>query len=298
MRYPYVDMIKMHSVENVILVVPPCQDFLWTPARVRQVCDFRLGIGADQIMVCSDTAPMSIWNHDGSRALACGNGTRCVIGWMNPPLGEKQSIQGPLGPLTGWKTAQNTVAICQGAVRLGGFWLDNQWIESTLSPVVCSNGVKVLGVPVDVGNPHVVVMAHPPAELDLLWKPTSHHFPDGVNVSFVWPYSSQPNSIDETRFSVQTWERGVGLTQGCGSAACAIGAVLSHSLGGGPARGKVNEQYDDNSPIVPGTKTSPYRLIMPGGCIQVWQEGSLWVHCADYQTIANITAECFWQDAG
>jgi hypothetical protein len=221
------------------------------------------------------------------------------------------AIQGPAGLLEGWKTSNNTVAVKQGPVALNGMWSQNVWLPLRQSTFYVdgeegqSHGTTVVGVPADVGNPHVVVWGHPPSNLNPNWRPMNSDFPDGVNVSFVWPKipcpafkiyrdngvdCSQIDFIEKTpdpvnedcpiggmpgekepvndgprfgkgksfheqekqdpvndlvdpannlekiidhlgcngkTFWVKTWERGIGLTQGCGSAACAIGAVLS-----------------------------------------------------------------------
>jgi len=47
------------------------------------------GVGCDQVLALQSSAAFSgdvffldIWNRDGSKAQACGNGTRCVMGWL------------------------------------------------------------------------------------------------------------------------------------------------------------------------------------------------------------------------
>jgi diaminopimelate epimerase len=276
-------VIKMHSVHNTIIVVPPGQgDYLWTCDKVRHICDGRRGIGADQMMVCNDPNPMTIWNGDGSRANACGNGTRCVIGSMPGAIGEIITLQGPVGPLTGWKTSENSVAVNQGPVSVGGLWHQQHWIaqQETSLALPGDKGI-VVGVPVHAGNAHVVVWGEPPMDLDPQWQARNPDFPDGVNVSFVWSKKTHQQDIPGQSFWVNTWERGIGFSQGCGSAACAIGALLWEMASGN----LLKKNLSWNIAAIP-----TYILTMPGGTIVVTQGVTGWVHTASY----SVVADCTW----
>jgi diaminopimelate epimerase len=74
------------------------------------------------------------------------------------------------------------------------------------------------GVAVSMGNPHAVffvpdVMA---VDLPLLGPQLEHHplFPARANIEVV-------QVIDRGRLRMRVWERGAGITQACGSGACA-----------------------------------------------------------------------------
>ena len=65
-------------------------------------------------------------------------------------------------------------------------------------------------------------------------------FPEGVNVSFL-------QVIDRENVNVRVWERGAGLTQACGSAACAVIAFgLYHEL----LASKINVEFPGGSLLV------------------------------------------------
>lgn len=82
----------------------------------------------------------------------------------------------------------------------------------------------------NVGNPHLVINAGRrmnPRETARLGAGFESHFPDGINVEFIWcaededPVSARPSSI-----GMSVWERGAGLTQACGTGAVTA-AVLA-----------------------------------------------------------------------
>lgn len=76
-----------------------------------------------------------------------------------------------------------------------------------------------------VGNPHLVIALRGPidanrtAELGAAYE---MHFPDGINVEFIW---LQRNEHGDGDLAMGVWERGVGLTHSCGS-----GSVVAATL--------------------------------------------------------------------
>ena len=295
--------LKMHSLRNTILVIPPNGDRSWDSNSIIAISDLHTGIGADQVMVCrplnsvalnqdpSITRPsmaVDIWNRDGSVAIACGNGMRCVLASFNTEIDEVVTLYGPAGPVQGWKTLDQSIAIAQGAVTIGFNPSSTESQESCLPKTtfwIESLNQSITGVPAHIGNPHAIVLAPPPDHLPATWLAFNDHFPHGVNLSFVWPTSEdrgQDGAPDENlhhysgnTFYVKTWERGVGLTQGCGSASCAVGAVLWSIQ-------KQTFLLQHNNP--------KYTLIMPGGTMHLWHQDACWIHCAP----AHLIAQCHW----
>lgn len=242
--------VKMQSVGNEIIILPP--EPRCYREDVRALCHRKTGIGCDQVMVLSD--PMVIWNQDGSLAEACGNGTRCVISYLNSPLGEIVTLQSPAGTVTGWRNSDGTVSVCQGNARIGVV-RTSKGDEVVPSISLDAYDHRLHGVPVDMGNPHLVVVAQNMPPLWEQWSPSlSHLFPEGANISFV-------TQVGDDLYNVCVWERGVGPTQGCASAACAIAAVL-----------------DRNEPLL---------LNMPGGEISVKSSPEGWIHTAPVSSICE-----------
>ena len=73
-----------------------------------------------------------------------------------------------------------------------------------------------------MGNPHLVLLDTPIVEAGRLGPILEHHplFPGRTNVEFV---QRTAEGLD-----VVVWERGCGLTQACGTGACASVAALVH----------------------------------------------------------------------
>ena len=84
-------------------------------------------------------------------------------------------------------------------------------------------------VTVDVGNPHIVI-AGDPASIDIgsFGPEVEQHFmatSGGINVEVVRAVPGETDVLDMT-----VWERGVGITQACGTGATAC-AVAAHQWG-------------------------------------------------------------------
>ncbi len=182
----------------------------------------------DQLMAIHDPATegtdalVRILNNDGSSAGACGNGMRCLTLFM---AGEQSAFtfQTQAGLLP---AAIDGARISVGmghprfewdAIPLSEEFADTSGIELEVGP----RGAPILHTPsvANMGNPHVVFWADRPVEdyeLDRFGPMIEHHpyFPEGVNVSVA-------RVTSKVSLDLRTWERGVGLTQACGSAACA-----------------------------------------------------------------------------
>lgn len=177
---------------------------------------------------------MRIYNADGNEVNACGNATRCV-GWI--VMDEKKTgnalVQTNAGILAceinlwganqpGWKDATALVTANMGAPKFG--WQDIPLSQpaDTLHVKLDIDGISD-PVCVGMGNPHAVFFVPDPEQINRIEKigaQLQRHpmFPQGVNVSIAHitgnPLSGQ--------IIARVWERGVGLTASCGTAACAV----------------------------------------------------------------------------
>ena len=196
---------KMHGAGNdfVILDQRSGREPL-TPEQIIHICDRRLGIGCDQLIIMepSDNADlfMRSYNNDGSESGACGNATRCVA-----DLASTQTIETLAGIL---KTRRkgNLIEVDMGKPKLPETPFP-ETIDGLSNPVL-----------VDMGNPHAVYFVEDMEAVDIpkTGSTVENHsfFPDRTNVEF-----AQIHSRDKLR--LRTWERGAGLTLACGSGACA-----------------------------------------------------------------------------
>lgn len=164
-----------------------------------------------------------IFNQDGSTAGACGNGMRCVGLVMQEP-GTAATYQTDAGLLPVQRNDANTLTVDMGVPRfnwdeipLRDEFHDTTRIELQIGPI----DDPVLHSPsvCSMGNPHAVFWVPDvttPA-LDRFGPMLENHpiFPDRANISVA-------QVINDRHVMTRTWERGAGLTQACGSAACAV----------------------------------------------------------------------------
>lgn len=150
-------------------------------------------------------ADVVIWNPDGSTAEMSGNATRIVAAWLG---GERTAVR-------------------VGSREVVALRLPDGRIEQDLGLVQVSPPERVAGhevIPVDVGNPHAVVIGEPddlPRIGPLL--ETNPRFPRRTNV--------QVARIDGAgRVTARVWERGVGETSASGTSAVAV-AAATHGAG-------------------------------------------------------------------
>jgi diaminopimelate epimerase len=197
------------------------------------------GLDYDQMMVVADprtagtAADVIIFNNDGTLAGACGNGARCVADRLCRELEVSDvRIETEAGVIACERLGPWSYRVDMGPPRLG-------WEEIPLAHAVADTrrvdlwpdggGPGALGPAslVNMGNPHAVFFVPDLTLIDAakLGAAIEVHpmFPEKANVTF-----AEATSRDEIKALV--WERGVGLTLACGSAACAT-VVAASRLG-------------------------------------------------------------------
>jgi diaminopimelate epimerase len=177
-------------------------------------------------------ASITIYNSDGSQAGACGNGMRCVALAESHRTGQTaMTFQTASGLLSTTVDGAHSISVDMGSPRFG--WqdiplsepfADTRYIELNYGP----EGAPVIHSPavVNVGNPHAIFWVEDVEAYDLarMGPMLENHplFPDRANISLA-------HITSQTSLTLRTWERGAGLTQACGSAACAA-VVCAHRL--------------------------------------------------------------------
>lgn len=206
------------------------------PAVLAGLADRKSGIGFDQFITLEDSETADIFmridNADGGEVEACGNATRCVAGLLfGETAGKTAVIETRGGVLTACPGEAGDIEVDMGVPKFG--WQDiplaedfpdTRYIELQVGPE--DNPVLHSPAVVNVGNPHAVfwvddVNAH---RLDLYGPMLEHHpvFPERANISL-----AQVAARDH--IILRTWERGVGLTKACGTAACAAIACAART---------------------------------------------------------------------
>ncbi|MDO8409416.1 MAG: diaminopimelate epimerase [Phenylobacterium sp.] len=221
--------LKMNGLGNDFVVVEARETpFSPSAEEVRAIADRERGIGCDQLISLEPAAGeadvrVRFWNADGEEIGACGNGSRCV-GWLVMEAAGRDTAVLEVGGrlLRTTRAGDGLVSVDMGEPGL-------DWTDIPLDEPMDTRGIELQVGPIDapllhtpgavsMGNPHVVffvddIDAAPVAEVGPMIE---HHrlFPQGVNVGF-----AQVKARDHIRLRV--WERGAGLTQACGTGACA-----------------------------------------------------------------------------
>lgn len=218
---------KMHGLGNDFVVIDEREaPVAMTEALARAVADRRTGVGCDQLILIgrstqADVA-MRIFNADGSEVGACGNATRCV------PLfvGTDVTIETRAGILTARRDGAD-VSVDMGTPSLAWDAIPLAYAMDTREMPVSWEDLPPPSA-VNVGNPHVIFFVPDLAAVDTARLgpliETDPLFPERVNVNFA-------QVLDRGHIRLIVWERGAGLTQACGTGACATAvAAISRRL--------------------------------------------------------------------
>jgi diaminopimelate epimerase len=199
----------------------------------RRLADRHSGVGCDQVIVIETSqrgdAFMRILNADGSEVGACGNATRCVAALLSDELRRPEVvIETAAGLLASQVRANGSVTVDMGMPRFG--WRDIPLARDAGDASAIDYRIEtpagVLEGPsvANVGNPHCIFWVEDLGAYDAatIGKAVENDplFPERVNVSFA-------QVLSQNAVRLRVWERGVGLTQACGSAACATGVAAA-----------------------------------------------------------------------
>lgn len=224
---------------DFVLVEGPVVD----PERARRICDRRRGVGADGVVTIlpprspGSAAAMRVQNPDGSVAEMCGNAIRCLARHLAEARGLDGTIRidtdagtkactlrrGPSGGI-------ESVAVEMGPARLEGEEEFRLGIETLRADRV------------SLGNPHAVLFDVPsPARAAEVGPRIERAVAGGVNVGFA--------RVDAGGIDLVVWERGAGLTEACGTGACAAAVAAVR-------RGAVRAG-------------APVEVRLPGGALEI-----------------------------
>lgn len=245
-------LTKHHALGNDFLVLdgaPATPD----PELARSVCDRHRGIGADGLLYLGrahndierrdierrDSEPteieltMVLLNADGGRAEMSGNGIGCLAqaallanpggsGGLGGPSGGKSfRVRTDAGPRAVELLGAHEPGTHQATVEMGP-WTPgpdaSEWVE----------GAVLRALRVSVGNPHLVLQVSDAGRLkDREWVAelgarANAEIPGGINLEVV--------AAEGGELVMDVFERGVGLTDACGTGAVAS-AVAANQWG-------------------------------------------------------------------
>lgn len=228
---------KMQGIGNDYIYFNCFEETIENPAELsRRLSDRRFGIGGDGICLIkpSDRADafMDLYNADGSRAMMCGNGIRCVGKYVYERGICRRDVL-KIDTLSGVKTlylTEENGIVTAVKVNMGEPILEPAKIPTTLpshlKQKIQANDTEYEVTAVSMGNPHSVIFTDEVEALNLekIGPALENHpvFPERVNTEFVQVLG--PHEV-----CMRVWERGSGETWACGTGACAtvVACVLN-----------------------------------------------------------------------
>lgn len=226
---------KMHGLGNCYIYINlfefPLSEKFFKQLAI-DISNVSTGIGSDGLILIGPSEKaslkMRIFNKDGSEGKNCGNGLRCVAKYAYEHglvSSKAMTIETLSGIATATITSESNI-VSQVSVDMGKPQLARHSI-----PMKGSSTNQVIGEPfaidshslalttVSMGNPHAIFFVPTVLHnLHITLGPSIEkdpRFPEGVNIEFVTVLS--PRSLH-----CRVWERGSGVTQACGTGACAV----------------------------------------------------------------------------
>lgn len=223
---------KMHGAGNDYIYVNTLLYSVPDPEKAAIVwSDRHKGIGSDGLVLIGKSPipeadfSMRIFNADGSEAMMCGNASRCIGKYLYERALTTQT-QIRLLTKSGIKTLSlhvsngvvESVTVDMGKPVLEDENLFNPQIakspSTSLAPWRGVGGEAALFV--SMGNPHFVIFTDDIDQVGEMGSKLENHaaFPQRCNIEFA------RIEVDGT-IRTRVWERGSGITQACGTGACA-----------------------------------------------------------------------------
>ena len=217
---------KMHGCGNDYIYINIMEYEIADPQAAAIVWSNRhKGIGSDGLVLI-DKSPvpeadfsMRIFNADGSEAMMCGNASRCIGKYLFE-RGLTSLTEIRLLTLSGVKILN--LKVNQGMVESVTVDMGEPQLENEAQFIALRNPDN--GTFVSMGNPHYVCFTDDVDQVGEMGKRLEYHlaFPQRCNIEF---------ARVEADGSIRTrvWERGSGITEACGTGACAtaVAAVLT-----------------------------------------------------------------------
>lgn len=239
---------KMQGAGNDYIYVNTMQYPIQNPSKAAiRWSDRHNGIGSDGlVLIGASPVPeadfsMRIFNVDGSEAMMCGNASRCIGRYLyERGLTTKTKIQ--LLTLSGIKIL--TLHVTDGTVQS----VTVDMLKPTLEDerlFIPTRGLNE-GTFVSMGNPHYVIFTDDVDLVETTGRALEHHpaFPQRCNIEFA-------QVMNNGSIRTRVWERGSGVTQACGTGACATAVAA----------------------VITGRTSRQSNIVMDGGTLQIeWRE--------------------------
>ena len=214
---------KMHGLGNDFLIFPWSEQ-LPPKNLIKALSSRSTGVGCDLVVFLVKLEKnianykAHFFNHDGTRAEICGNALRCIGKLHYERFNSKNClIETDAGLIDVEFNNDFTVSVDIGSPKFK--WKDIPLIrEMDGSNLGFDYSYLKNGFALNIGNPHLVFIVDKIDKKklteDSLKVRKSKIFPEGVNINIV-------EILKENEISILTNERGVGVTEACGTGACA-----------------------------------------------------------------------------
>jgi len=220
-----IDFIKMHGLGNDFVIIDKRNlDVAITRDLINRLSDRKSGAGCDQLITINSSeqleidAVIEIFNSNGDKVEACGNGTRCIAKLLFDETKKKEiNILSDSGILKAINRDNGNISVNLGK-------LSTEWKKIPLSEKIDTLNIPIKikgfsnGVAVNIGNPHIVFFGKNINDVDLKEIgpiiENNKLFPNKTNIEII-------EVMNNKKIKMRVWERGVGITLACGSGACA-----------------------------------------------------------------------------
>ena len=270
---------KMHGAGNDYIYVDTIKSPIESPDKLSVAWSARhTGIGSDGLVLIgsSDKADFSmrIFNADGSEAQMCGNASRCIGKYLYEyGLTSKTTIT--LDTLSGIKILR--LHIEDG--KVDSVTVDMGVPAGIHEQIVEAQGKQFTGTVLSMGNPHLVIFVNDIKDIHLesIGPELENHplFPDRINVEFA-------QLLENGSIRMRVWERGSGITQACGTGACAT-AVAAAFTGW---TGRASDIIKDGGRLHIEWNEKDGHVAMTGGATRVF-EGEIEIDNESFTTKIN-----------
>ncbi|MGV3650468.1 MAG: diaminopimelate epimerase [Devosia sp.] len=280
-----VPFLKMNGLGNDFVVVDSRETGRrYDRAAVRRISDRAIGIGCDQFIVLETPRMqgadvfMRIYNAEGGEVDACGNASRCIAAILAEETGRPEVTIETNAGLLASEVSGPVATVDMGRPRF-------DWDQIPLAePFADTTGIELQIGPIDapllhtpsvanVGNPHAIFWVDDVERFDLarIGPMLENHpiFPERANISLA-------QVIAPNRIRVRVWERGAGITQACGTAACAVGVAAARKgltgrtvtveLPGGPLT--IQWRESDNHILMTGAWSLDGEGVLPAELVE------------------------------
>ena len=216
------NFLKAHGLGNDFVILSDYTHLEISKKLIEFICDRKIGIGCDLVVFLNETdhnysdVISRFFNKDGSEAEVCGNALRCIgKNYFKKYNKTNLTVETNSGLIDVEKQSDGHIGVDLGKPNL-------TWNKIPLNYEIDTSNLnfdlKYLkgGFAINVGNPHLIFFVEKlhkkELEIDSNKILKKNFFPDGVNISAV-------EIVSNNKINILTFERGIGLTNACGSGA-------------------------------------------------------------------------------